>query len=96
VIPFSDDELKQPITRIINNKISPMLAKDGGAIKLLDIIDSKVYIQLQGACIGCASSSTTLEFIVKKEITTLIHPDIKIVNVPIGMENKLEQIDEQI
>ncbi|OPX26274.1 MAG: hypothetical protein B1H07_04785 [Campylobacteraceae bacterium 4484_166] len=92
-IPFTDEELKEPIQQIIKNKISPMLAKDGGAIKLLDIIDAKVYIQLQGACIGCASSSTTLEFIVKKEIQTFIHPDIKIINVPIGMENNLKSLD---
>jgi Fe-S cluster biogenesis protein NfuA len=92
-IPFTDEELKQPIADIINKKISPMLAKDGGAMKLLDIKKQKVYIQLQGACIGCASSATTLEFIVKKEIKAMIHPDIVIINVPVGMEDKLDQLD---
>ncbi len=92
-IPFTDDELREPIADIIDKKISPMLAKDGGAMKLLDIIDQKVYVQLQGACIGCASSSATLEFIVKKEIRAMIHPDIVVINVPVGMENKLGQLD---
>jgi Fe-S cluster biogenesis protein NfuA len=87
--PFSDEDLQEPVNNIIDTKISPMLAQDGGAIKLLKIKDASVYIQLQGACVGCAASNSTLKFIVEKNLKELIHPDLKIVNVLPGMENEI-------
>ncbi|WP_419770410.1 MAG: NifU family protein [Candidatus Marinarcus sp.] len=92
MLPFSDEDLLPPVTSIINTKISPMLAKDGGAIKLITVKNSKVYIQLQGSCVGCAASGSTLKYIVEKELKEAIHPDLNIVNVPIGMEDKLEEL----
>jgi len=88
-MPFSDEDLQEPVSNIIKTKIAPMLAQDGGAIQLLKIQDGKVYIQLQGACVGCAASSSTLKFIVEKNLKELIHPEIKIVNVLPGMENEI-------
>jgi Fe-S cluster biogenesis protein NfuA len=90
MIPFSDEDLKQPVLNIINEKIAPMLARDGGAIKLLGIKDSKVFVQLQGACVGCAASGSTLKFIVEKELQTWIHPELSIVNVAIGEEEQYD------
>ncbi|RXK11488.1 hypothetical protein CP965_13725 [Halarcobacter mediterraneus] len=92
MIPFSDEDLKPAVSSIIDTKIAPMLAKDGGAIELLDVIDSKIFIQLQGACVGCSASSSTLKFIVEKEIRTAIHPELQIINVPQGMENNLQEL----
>ena len=92
MMPFSDEDLLAPVSSIIENKIAPMLARDGGAIKLLDIKNSKVYVQLQGACVGCSASGSTLKYIVEKELKAAIHPDLIIVNVPQGMENKLEEL----
>ncbi len=89
MMPFSDEDLEQPINNIIATKVSPMLAKDGGAIKLLKIKDGVVYVQLQGACIGCASSGTTLKFIVEKTLKELIHPDLEIKNIPFGFEDQI-------
>jgi len=88
-MPFTDEDLQQPVANIIEKKIAPMLAKDGGAIRLLKIKDSKIYVQLQGACVGCAASSSTLKFIVEKELREAIHPDLEIVNVPQGMEEEI-------
>lgn len=86
-MPFSDEDLKEPVSNIITNKIAPMLARDGGAIQLLEIKDGTVYVQLQGACVGCASSGSTLKFIVEKELKSAIHPDLQIVNVPPKIED---------
>ncbi|MCI0500779.1 MAG: NifU family protein [Epsilonproteobacteria bacterium] len=89
MMPFSDEDLEYPINNIINTKIAPMLAKDGGAIKLLKIKNGIVYIQLQGACIGCASSGTTLKFIVEKNLKELIHSELEIKNIPFGLEDQI-------
>lgn len=90
MFPFSDEDLLDPVKNIISKKISPMLARDGGAIELLDIKNAKVYIQLKGACVGCSASGSTLKYVVEKELKSAIHPDLKIINVPIGKENYLE------
>ena len=91
MMPFSDEDLQDPVSSIIKTKIAPMLARDGGAIQLLEIRDARVFIQLQGSCVGCSASSSTLKFVVEKELKAAIHPDLEIVNVPIGMEDKLEE-----
>ncbi|MEA3498894.1 MAG: NifU family protein [Campylobacterota bacterium] len=88
-MPFTDEDLQQPVSEIIKNKIAPMMAQDGGAIELLQIKDAKIYVQLQGACVGCAASGSTLKFIVEKELRAAIHPDLEIVNVPQGMEEEI-------
>ena len=88
-MPFTDEDLQTPVSNIITTKIAPMLAKDGGAIELLQIKNAKVYVQLQGACVGCAASGSTLKFIVEKELCAAIHPELEIINVPAGMEDEI-------
>jgi len=91
VLPFTDEELRPIVTDMLE-KAKVWIQKDGGDVKLLDIKDGTVYVQLQGACVGCGSSGTTIKFGIEKEMKTFIHPDIKVVNVPHGMEDKLEQL----
>jgi len=88
-MPFSDEDLQEPVANLIKTKIAPMLAQDGGAIELLKIKDGKIFVQLQGACVGCAASGSTLKFIVEKNLKELIHPEIQVINVLPGMEDEL-------
>jgi len=91
VIPFSDEELRPVVTNILE-KARVWIQKDGGDVKLIDIIDGKIYVQLQGACVGCSSSGTTLKYGIEQEMKRMIHPDIVVVNVPHGWEEKLDQL----
>ncbi|MCF6309792.1 MAG: NifU family protein [Sulfurimonas sp.] len=91
MIPFSDEELMAPVENVIN-KVRPSLALDGGDIDFLTVKNSVVYIQLKGACIGCASSSTTLKYGVEKQLKMDIHPELTVINVPQGMENDLNNL----
>lgn len=91
MIPFTDEELEPAVMNVIE-KVRPSIQMDGGDIKLIAIKDGKVYVQLQGACVGCASSGTTLKFGVEKQMKTLIHPEMTVINIPIGYEDKLEQL----
>ena len=84
-IPFSDEELKPAFERCIE-KIEPMLALDGGSIKLISITRHIIFVQLQGACVGCASSGNTLKFGVEKKIREDIHQELIVVNIPFGEE----------
>ncbi len=91
LIPFTDEEL-QPAVQDVIEKVRPSIKLDGGDIELIAIKDGVVYVQLQGACIGCGSSGTTLKFGVERQLKTLIHPELTVMNVPQGWEDKLDQL----
>ena len=91
MIPFTDEELLAPCSNVID-KVRPSIKLDGGDIDFLTVKNSKVYIQLKGACVGCASSGTTLKYGVERQLKMDIHPDLEVVNVPIGMENNIDNL----
>ena len=55
------DEIEQKIVKILDQKIRPAVAKDGGDIKFKEYKDGVVKVQLQGSCSGCPSSTMTLK-----------------------------------
>ena len=54
-------EIEQNIIKILDQKIRPAVAKDGGDIKFKEFKDGVVKVQLQGSCSGCPSSTMTLK-----------------------------------
>ena len=62
VEPSADLEgIEQKIVKILDEKIRPAVAKDGGDIKFKEFKDGIVKVQLQGSCSGCPSSTMTLK-----------------------------------
>ena len=57
--PISD--IEQQIIEIIDTRVRPSVAMDGGDIIYKKFQDGIVYVKLQGACSGCPSSSVTLK-----------------------------------
>ena len=55
------EEIEKKIVKILNDKIRPAVAKDGGDIKFKAYKDGVVKVQLQGSCSGCPSSTMTLK-----------------------------------
>lgn len=91
MIPFSDEELMNPV-QVAIDKIRPSLALDGGDIDFITVKNGNVYVQLKGACIGCASSGSTLKYGVERQLKMDIHPELIVVNVPVGMENDIDNL----
>ena len=91
MIPFTDEELMVPVQSVID-KVRPSLALDGGDISFITVKNSKVYVQLKGACVGCASSGNTLKYGVQRQLRMDIHPELEVVNVPLGMENDINNL----
>ena len=54
-------EIEKKIIKILDQKIRPAVAKDGGDIKFKEFKDGVVKVQLQGSCSGCPSSTLTLK-----------------------------------
>ena len=55
------DEIEKKIVKILDQKIRPAVARDGGDIKFKEFKDGVVKVQLQGSCSGCPSSTMTLK-----------------------------------
>ena len=54
-------EIEKKIVKILDQKIRPAVAKDGGDIKFKEYSNGIVKVQLQGSCSGCPSSTLTLK-----------------------------------
>ena len=54
-------EIEKKIVQILDQKIRPAVAKDGGDIKFKEFKNGVVMVQLQGSCSGCPSSTMTLK-----------------------------------
>ena len=54
-------EIEEKIVKILEQKIRPAVARDGGDIKFKEFKDGVVKVQLQGSCSGCPSSTMTLK-----------------------------------
>jgi Fe-S cluster biogenesis protein NfuA len=55
------NEIEKKIISILETKIRPAVAKDGGDIKFKEFKDGVVKVELQGSCSGCPSSTMTLK-----------------------------------
>jgi Fe-S cluster biogenesis protein NfuA len=69
-------EIEKQIIKILDMKIRPAVAKDGGDIKFKEFKDGIVKVQLQGSCSGCPSSTMTLKQGVQNLLCHYI-PDVK-------------------
>jgi len=54
-------EIEKKIISILDSKIRPAVARDGGDIKFQEFKDGKVKVLLKGSCSGCPSSTLTLK-----------------------------------
>ena len=54
-------EVEKKIIKVLETKIKPAVARDGGDIKFKEFKNGVVTVQLQGSCSGCPSSTMTLK-----------------------------------
>ncbi len=55
------EEIEKKIVKVLDQKVRPAVAKDGGDIKFKEFKNGIVKVQLQGSCSGCPSSTMTLK-----------------------------------
>ncbi|RZI47733.1 NifU family protein [Rickettsiales endosymbiont of Peranema trichophorum] len=56
-----DDHVVKQIKELLDTKVRPAVAQDGGDITYRSFKDGVLYVELRGACSGCPSSSVTLK-----------------------------------
>ncbi len=75
-----EEEWSPVIEKILDEKVRPALSADGGGMEVLKIDGNKVYIAYQGACSGCASSTTgTLRFI-ETTLSVSLNHDMEVIS----------------
>ena len=57
----ADAEIIEQIKELIETRVRPAVAGDGGDIRYRGFRDGVVYLTMQGACSGCPSSTATLK-----------------------------------
>lgn len=60
--PVMDEAaLKLKVQTVFDEQINPAVAMHGGFISLVDVKDSKVYVEMGGGCQGCGAANMTLK-----------------------------------
>jgi Fe-S cluster biogenesis protein NfuA len=72
----SDDPIVAKIRELLDHKIRPAVAQDGGDIIFQSFEDGIVYLSLQGSCAGCPSSTMTLKAGVENMLRHYV-PEVK-------------------
>ena len=70
------EEIEKKIVKVLDQKIRPAVARDGGDIKFKSFENGIVKVELQGSCSGCPSSLMTL----KQGVQNLLKHYVKEVN----------------
>ncbi len=72
----NNDEIVNKIIEVLDTKVRPAVARDGGDIKFKSFENGIVKVELQGSCSGCPSSLMTL----KQGVQNLLKHYVKEVN----------------
>tara|TARA_Y100001958_G_C21225005_1_gene550425 strand:+ start:1158 stop:1706 length:549 start_codon:yes stop_codon:yes gene_type:complete len=73
---LDNDDTTKKIIEVLDTKIRPAVARDGGDIKFKSFKNGVVKVELQGSCSGCPSSLITL----KQGVQNLLKHYVKEVN----------------
>ena len=71
-----DKEIVEKINELLDERIKPAVAQDGGDINFVKLQNGIVFLELRGACSGCPSSTITLKSGIENMLKYYI-PEIK-------------------
>ncbi|KAI0982478.1 hypothetical protein GJ496_003945 [Pomphorhynchus laevis] len=80
-------DIVRRITELLDNRIRPMIQRDGGDVQFIDFSNGVVSLEMKGACVGCPSSTVTLKHGIENMIKYYI-PEVSEVN---QVSNKVEK-----
>ncbi len=76
----STGPLRERIEKLLKDQINPSLASHGGFIRIVDLVDSVLYVSMEGGCQGCGMAATTLREGVEKMLLSEVPEISKIVD----------------
>ncbi len=77
----SDEATRVQIEKLFAESINPQIQSHGGAVELVDVEGTTVYVRLSGGCQGCASANATLKHGIEKAIRQVVPEITEVVDV---------------
>ncbi len=74
-----DGALAEQVREILESQINPAIASHGGAISLVDVQGTEIYLEMSGGCQGCAMSRMTLRQGVERMVRQAV-PEITVIH----------------
>ena len=74
-----DGTLAEKVRDILESQINPAIASHGGAITLVDVQNTEIYLEMSGGCQGCAMSRMTLRQGVERMVRQAV-PEITVIH----------------
>ena len=71
-----DDDIVRQIKQLLDTRVRPAVAMDGGDIVFQGFDDGVVTLQMRGTCQGCPSSTATLKMGIENMLRHYI-PDVR-------------------
>ena len=71
--------LAEQVREVLESQINPAIASHGGAINLVDVKDTEIYLEMSGGCQGCAMSRMTLRQGVERMVRQAV-PEITVIH----------------
>ena len=68
----SSDEIREQVQHVLDTEINPSVAGHSGVIKLIDVKENQVFIQMGGGCQGCGQADVTLKVGIENAIRAAI------------------------
>jgi Fe-S cluster biogenesis protein NfuA len=68
----SSEEIRERVQQVLDTDINPSVAGHGGVIRLIDVKDNQVFIQMGGGCQGCGQADVTLKFGIENSIRATV------------------------
>ena len=72
----SSEEIREHVQQVLDTEINPSVAEHGGVIRLIDVKENQVFIQMGGGCQGCGQADLTLKDGVERTLLEKI-PELK-------------------
>lgn len=80
-VAASDDPKIRMIDALLDERIRPYLAGDGGWLEIIELADNTLKIRYQGACGSCPSSLTGTLMAIENMIKDEIDPEISVIAI---------------
>ncbi|GHT18098.1 nitrogen fixation protein NifU [Planctomycetales bacterium] len=78
---LSPFQFAKKIEKLLDDYLRPMVQKDSGDLELIDIKGTTVYLELRGACAGCAGAGQTLKYLIERTLKEKVDERIRVIQV---------------
>jgi Fe-S cluster biogenesis protein NfuA len=68
----SSQEIRARVQEVLDTEINPAVGQHGGVVRLIDVKENQVYLQMGGGCQGCGQADVTLKFGIETAIRAAV------------------------